>query len=86
MKTAFDEIMATAVKRQHESQRIVGVTGSTDHRDVVMQPEQVFEAIEHDRMIVDECDANRHRSGRFRKLDVERRAGGPRLDRERSVQ
>ncbi len=24
MKAAFDEIMATAVKRQHESQRIVG--------------------------------------------------------------
>jgi hypothetical protein len=25
MKAAFDEIMATAVKRQHEPQRIVGV-------------------------------------------------------------
>ena len=24
MKTAFDEIMATAVKRQHEPQRIIG--------------------------------------------------------------
>ena len=24
MKTAYDEIMATAVKRQHEPQRIVG--------------------------------------------------------------
>ena len=27
MKAAFDEIMATAVKRQHEPQRIVGEGG-----------------------------------------------------------
>jgi hypothetical protein len=33
MKAAFDEIMATAVKRQHEPQRIIGDLLTADERE-----------------------------------------------------
>ena len=42
MKAAFDEIMATAVKRQHEPQRIVGdlLNASTlGHRLIIAHPD-----------------------------------------------
>ena len=52
MKAAFDEIMATAVKRQHEPQRIVGdlLTAELDacraSRQITLEPRKEAAQIE----------------------------------------
>ena len=45
MKAAFDEIMATAIKRQHEPQRIVSDLLNAEIRQIEIERAKIFKKI-----------------------------------------
>lgn len=84
------EVEHQDVDRQlaQQAERFVAVAAAGDHLEVLFQPEQLGEAVEHDRVVVGERDPGRHRLSGLpdRKANVEPRALGARQKVEGAVQ